>query len=210
MTSDNTHHPVSDTLASQLVAARRREAALVGVLRAVADGGSDLDEVLFAIAGHATELCGGAWGNVFSEDGDKIVVHANDITRSWLPEPTRTTRPRNSASALAYVLRDRQALRFDDLSTLDDPMFADSRATAVAVDTKSGVYVPVPNASPATGVAVFRTAIDPFTDDEVALLEAFAVQAANAIASARMTAEVAARNAALAEALELQDRKSVV
>ncbi len=210
MTSDNTHHPVSDTLASQLVAARRRETALVGVLRAVADGGSDLDEVLFAIAGHATELCGGAWGNVFSEDGDKIVVHANDITRSWLPEPTRTTRPRNSASALAYVLRDRQALRFDDLSTLDDPMFADSRATAVAVDTKSGVYVPVPNASPATGVAVFRTAIDPFTDDEVALLEAFAVQAANAIASARMTAEVAARNAALAEALELQTATSEV
>ena len=70
-------------------------------------------------------------------------------------------------------------IRFDDQSSLGDE-YAQSREAANAIGIKSAVYVPVPAGGAAVGVCVFRDAIDPFTDDDVALLQSFAVQAASA------------------------------
>ena len=57
---------------------------------------------------------------------------------------------------------------------------------------------------------MFKPIVEPFSDQDIATLETFAVQAGNAITNAEMTHEIAARNAELAEALALQTATSEI
>jgi GAF domain-containing protein len=100
------------------------------------------------------------------------------------------------------VLRDRSVIRFADQSTLGDE-YAQTRDAAVAIGARSSVYVPVPAGGAAVGMCVFRDVVDPFTDDDVTLLQSFAAQAASAVENARRQQE-------LNDALELQTATSEV
>lgn len=55
---------MSEELDVALERSRRRETALIGVLRAVADVGADVTTVMSEIALHAAELCDAAIGTV--------------------------------------------------------------------------------------------------------------------------------------------------
>ncbi len=102
------------------------------------------------------------------------------------------------------MLRDRITLAFDDQSNIQQPGFAQSIEAAQLFGIRSSVFAPMRSEGPPVGVAAFRLAVDPFTADEIDLLESFAAQAGNAVTNARLLADIEQRNAELAEALELQ------
>jgi len=110
---------VADDIQEQLEASLRREAALAGVLRAVA-ASSDLPTVLFEIARVSAELSGAVGAAVFVGEGDVIAVYGQDPDGA----STRIERPFGDDSALTSVLRKRVTLSFDDQSNIDDPAFA--------------------------------------------------------------------------------------
>ena len=199
--------------AERLEQAERRERALAEVLRAVTSG-DDLETVLLDIATAAAGLFDAPTAAVFVVEGDEIGMYADGMygdgatARGGLSR-TRWGREMSDTSALAEVLRDRHVVRFDDQTTLGD-RYAYSRDAAIAQGIRSAVYVPMPSGGLPLGVCVFKRIIDPFTDDDVAVLQAFAAQAANAVASARRADELAARNAELDEALQLQTATSEV
>ena len=194
--SQRTDEPTD--LAARLARAERREVALAGVLRAVAEAGDDLEAVLFEVAQHALALTGGVYANVFVVEDGKIAAYGaagNERT-------AKAFRDHSDVSALTEVLRDRNVLRFDDQSALGDD-YAQSREAALRMQTKSAVYVPLPTSGAPLGIYVARREIDPFTDDDVELLQSFAVQAGNAVTAAQQRREVA-------DALALQTATSDV
>jgi GAF domain-containing protein len=199
-----------DGTAAELVALRRREAALVGVLRAVADAPGGVEAVLFEVARCAAELCGGSMAIVFMFESDQVATY------NFLQQPEgegarrKTLRPDGETSALSEVLRDRVVVRFDDQSTVTDPRYLMSRAAAETFGFRSAAYVPVPTAGPALGLAVFKNVIEPFKDVDVSLLQAFAAQAANAVSAAQQRNDLEQRNREVAESLELQTATSEV
>jgi GAF domain-containing protein len=180
---------------------RRRERALGEVLRAVASG-DDLQTVLLGIAQAAAQLFDAPSAGVFALEGDEIGFYAQFTAPDGEMEGGRWPRPNDRTSSLAEVLRDRSVIRFDDQSTLGDE-YAQSRDAANAIGARSSVFVPVPAGGAAVGVCVLRDVVDPFTDDDVVMLQSFAAQAASAVENARRQQE-------LRDALELQIATSEV
>jgi GAF domain-containing protein/DNA-binding response OmpR family regulator len=196
---------VADDPSAQLEASLRREAALAGVLTAVARG-RDLAALLHEIAYWAAELSGASGGAVFVGEGEVIALYANGPER----QPRRIERPFGDDSALTKVLRDRVPLAFEDQSTIADPAYAESVEAATAAGVRSMVFVPLTSDGPPVGVFVFRHTVDPFTSHEIQLLETFATQAGNAVTNARLVADIEQRNAELADALALQTATSEI
>ncbi len=180
---------------------RRRERALAEVLRAVASG-NELQTVLVDIALAAAGLFDAPAAGVFALEGEEIAVYGQFPTPDGRHTHGRIQRANDRTSSLAEVLRERSVLRFDDQSALGDE-YAQSRQAATAMGVKSAVYVPLPAGGAAVGMCVFRAAVDPFSDDDVALLQSFAAQAASAVENAR-------RQEDLRSALELQTATSEV
>ena len=197
-------------LVQRLDRAERRERALAAVLRAVATDGNDLQTVLLDIATAAAGLFDAQMAGVFLTEGDEVGMYFHQAAEvSGATQRGRFGRDNSDSSALTEVLRDRQVVRFDDQSVLGDE-YAQSREAAIAIGARSAVYVPMPSGGLPLGIVVFKRIVEPFTDDDVALLQSFAAQAANAVESARRADELAARNAELAEALQLQTAASEV
>ena len=129
---------MSDDVEKQLEAALRREAALAGVLDAVARGG-ELDATLTEIAYWAAMLTGSSFGSVFHGDGDVIRMYGKGPDL----EPSFRNQPFGDDSALTKVLRERVTLAFDDQSNITDPGLAQSRDAARAFGIGSSVFAPL-------------------------------------------------------------------
>ena len=176
------------------------------MLRAVGDAGNDLDAVLFAIASNAAILTGLGFAAVFRHDGDAIAIYVAGPERE--PEIQQFTG--DATAAVNQVLEHRRTVVFDDQLNTDDPDQATSRRAAEEHGLRSAVYVPVPAGGPPAGLAVMKRVVEPFAPDEIEMLEAFAVQAGNAITNAELVRSIDERNAELAEALALQTAMSEV
>ncbi len=198
------------TLIERLERAKRRERALAAVLRLVAMDRIDLEAVLIGIAEQAAGLFDAPWAAVFvAENGEIGMYFHRTFDEPGVARQGRGGREMSSTSALTAVLRDRNVLRFDDQSAIGDE-YAQSRDAARESGVKSAVFVPIPAGGLALGIWVSKRVVDPFTDDDVALLQAFAAQAASAVESTRRAAELGAANAELAESLELRTATSEI
>ena len=194
-----------DDLHAQLAIAQRREAALAGVLRVVANSGGDLSQLMHGIADNARLLCAADVVGLFRFEGDHIAWIGSMHGEHVASDPAAA-----EDSILTRVLRERVVVRFDDQSTVADEAYAYSRKVAADVGFKSAAYVPVPGEGEAVGINALRATITPFTDDEVELLQTFAVQVGNALDAAKQRREIEQRNAELTAALTLQAATSEV
>ena len=129
------------------------------------------ESVLFEIARWTTELTDSPSGAVFVGDGDEIAVY--NFRRE--EGQNRVSRPFGDDSALTRVLRERVTLAFDDQSNIDEPGFSQSVEIAQSAGIRSSVFAPIKSDGPPVGVAAFRRVIEPFSNDEIELLESFAV-----------------------------------
>jgi signal transduction histidine kinase/DNA-binding response OmpR family regulator/putative methionine-R-sulfoxide reductase with GAF domain len=195
-------------LFNDLDAALERQTAMTEVLDAVSQARLDLQPVFDKVAEHADRLCQGTGALVLVRDDEHLILSAvagpmpmaRDRLRARLPIDT------NSISGAA-VLRG-EIVHIADWNAETASVYTNSPGRRVG---RSALAVPMMRGGVAIGAVAFtRPEPGGYTDDEIALLETFADQAAIAVDNARLLREIEERNEDLSESLELQTATSEI
>ena len=178
----------------------RREAAMAEILRVTNSSGGDLVRVFDAIIEKATRLCSASYGYIWTYDGESaraVAVHGDARFEEWLlqRDPVRPSQH----SPLGRVLLSKRLAQVvdakEDETYHNDPRF---RALVDRAGLRTLLHVPLRKGDTLFGViTVYRRERQPFTDQQIRLLESFAAQAVIAMENARLLSE-------LREALEQQ------
>jgi signal transduction histidine kinase len=180
-----------------LTEALERQTATSAILRVISRSATDIQPVLETIVEHAGRLCGALDALVFLVEGDQLVRKAHrgpvPITEGSFSFPI----DRDSASGRAVV--ECRTVHVEDF--LASQEFPRGRAIAERSGFRTAVTVPLVKEGAAIGTLVARRAeAQPFTPEQIALLETFADQAVIAIENVRLFTELQEKNRALTEA----------
>ncbi len=180
------------------------------ILRVISTSPTDAQPVFDTIARSVVRLCQAAFGYVFRFDGTLMHVAAHHnlpaeavaaLERQWPMRPDRRSVP-------ARAILDRRAVHIVDvLDEPDHPYLATSRALGI----RTMLTVPmIREGQPIGAIAVYRQDVQPFSDQQVALVATFASQAVIAVENVRLFTELEARNRDLTETLEQQTATSEI
>jgi GAF domain-containing protein len=188
--------------------ALRREAAIAEILQVTNASGGDLALVLNAIIEKATCLCSASYGYIWTYDGESaraVAVHGDARFEEWLlqRDPVRPSQH----SPLGRVLLSRRLAHVvdakEDETYRNDPRFRDLVDRA---GLRTLLHVPLRKGDTLLGViTVYRRERQPFTDQQIRLLESFAEQAVIAMENVRLLdeqREALERQTATAEVLQ--------
>ncbi len=176
-----------------LTEALARENATSEILRVIRSSPADLLPVFDAIAANAARLCSANDAQVLRVEGAGLRLVAASGTPS-MPSVRRLTR----GHLVGRAVIDRQTIHVRDLT---QALAEYPESTAAQYGVQSALAVPLLRDGVAVGVIrVSRTEIQPFTDQQIALLRTFADQAVIAIENVRLFKELQARN------LEIEDK----
>src|SRR5262245_36770153 len=182
-----------------------REAAISQILGVISSSPTDVQPVFDAIVQSATRLCDAAWGAAFRFDGRLQTFTAGcnltatelEVLRREFPRPL--TRERATGRAIA----DRRVVHIPDLQ--EDPEFAGAPLRAVGF--RSVLAVPMMRQGEPIGVlGLWHRKVQPFTDQQIALVQTLADQAVIAIENVRLfneTKEALERQTATSEVLRV-------
>src|SRR5262244_2468629 len=189
-------------LTEQLESREREQIATSEVLRVIASSSTDLQSVLDVVAEKAARLCEAKDALIFRIDGD----FSQRVARYGLmPGATeRGRRPITRGTPIGRAILDRQIVHVHDLKAEIGTQFADSETIVEAAGTRTVLAIPLLREENAIGaIAVRRQQVEPFSDEQIALLKTFADQAVIAIENARLFQE-------LKESLEQQTATSEI
>src|SRR5215213_8692221 len=190
--------------------ALEQQTAIAEVLRIIASSPADASVVLQAIIDSAARLCQADGGVILRVDGDELERMANFL-RGAGPHPVGQRMPILPGSWTGQTVLEKRTIHHDDVEAIMDREYPVSaryqrarheRQGASAYHVRSLLLTPLLRDGKAIGVLdVSRGEVRPFTDRQIALLEAFADQAVIAIDNARLFAELEQGNRDLSEAL---------
>jgi class 3 adenylate cyclase/putative methionine-R-sulfoxide reductase with GAF domain len=189
------------------VSERNALAALGRVLAAVSGAGFELQAVLDQVSSEAAAICRAEVGFCFLRDGDVFRFAAGSGGRAehWEYEKSHPDVV-SRASIVGRVALAGQPVQVADVSA--DPEYQGAAYSIGGYHTLLGV--PISTDEGLIGAfGLGRTAIAPFSDEEVALVTAFADQAAIAIRIARLlgdTREALERETAVGQVLQTISR----
>ncbi len=196
-------------LFNDLDAALERQTAMTEVLDAVSTARLDLQPVFDTVARYADRLCKGTGALIVVREGDDLM-----LTATAGPVPVDPDRIGSRAvgvddtSITGAAVVSGGSIHIVDWEAESASRFADSPARRMG---QSALAVPMMRGGEAIGAIGFtREAAGGYSDDEIALLEAFTDQAAIAVENARLLHEIEERNTDLSESLELQTATSAV
>ncbi|HSB41516.1 MAG TPA: GAF domain-containing protein [Methylomirabilota bacterium] len=192
---------------AELRAALEQQTATSEILRVISGSPTQIEPTFEAIAAAATSLCEADTASLFRFDGALIhfVAHHGrtssevESVRGSFPQPPRrqSVTARAILDAAAVHIRDvredaevEEALRRLYRTVLAVPLIREGRSLGT--------------------ITVARRVVEPFTEQQVALLRTFAEQAVIAIENVRLFQELEARNADLTESLEQQTATSEI
>jgi GAF domain-containing protein len=186
-----------------LTEALDQQTATSEVLKVISRSTFDLRPVLEILIENATRLCGAQQGFLFTSDDEvhhlAVEYNAPPAFKEWvLTHPSRT----GDASVVGRVAREGRVIQI-----LDAQADAAWRARNVGAPGLSGVRsllgVPMRREGVLIGViAMWRTAVRPYTGKERQLVETFADQAVIAIENVRLVTELQARTQDLTRSVE--------
>jgi two-component system, NtrC family, sensor kinase len=163
-----------------------------------------VEPVLDAIARTAARLCEASDALIYLVDGERRRLVAKHGAVPVLVA-VGDSLPLNSADPTGCAILDGRTIHVRDLAVAIRTRFPGAEALQRKLRARTVVATPLSVDGVAVGAIVIRrTRVRPFTAKQIALLRAFADQAAIAIANARLSAEMAGRNAELTEALAQQ------
>jgi GAF domain-containing protein len=200
----------TDALKAELRQAGDQQTATAEVLQVINSSPGDLAPVFEAMLDKAMHLCGAAFGNLFTYDGELFHTaahHGEPAYGDWLrqaspvhPERAVTFRRILGGAALVHIAD----VLDDDAYRNVDP---DARTAVEASRMRTLLSVPLRKDTTLLGViAIYRQEVRPFTDKQIALLQNFAAQAVIAMENARLiteTREALEQQTATAEVLQV-------
>ncbi len=200
-------------LKSRLKTARVQQHASAEVLRAVSNATGDLERSLYEIAEITKQLFEASSVSIFVAGGNEWgqIIHAGASSRRIGAEVPASQLRIGSHSLPGAVFSENRQIHLPDIFDVDSAI-ADwpGLPSARAAGSRTICGTPTRRASQPIGVlAVHRDWLAPFTDEELALLQAFADQAAIAIENARLfneTKQALERQTAAADVLKIISR----
>jgi transcriptional regulator with GAF, ATPase, and Fis domain len=158
--------------------------------------------ILDAIADRVARLCEsrGAW--IFLVDGNSL-RHVAGFGEMLFP--INPIQPLTRASVMGRAVIDRTVVHVEDMAAVPNREYSESHQYHVRCGDRTMLAAPMLRADSAVGVILLRRSeVRPFDPTHIDLVKEFADQAADAIETLRLSAELKARDAELAEALDQQ------
>src|SRR6516162_1155282 len=185
-----------------------REAALAEVLQTTNLSPGDLTPVFDAILAKAHALCGVEHGALVTYDGEYFRLAAeHGMPQFWVKQFRQPYRAAPGGGAERLLRGERYAQITDARGAAET---LQSRLT-IRTGSRTILSVPLRKEGALFGyITAHRREVRPFSDSEIALLEAFAAQAVIAMENARLLGELQARTRDLEESLEYQTATSEV
>jgi len=196
-------------LFNETTEALEQQTATSEILRVISRSPTDLQPVLDAVAENAARVCNARDAVLFRLEGDtlRIAAQYGTIPSSGVEQHLSVNRGWVTGRAVV----DRQTIHVKDLAAASEAEFPQGRERAQRFGHRTTLATPLLRQGVALGaILIRRTEVQPFTDNQVKLLQTFADQAVIAIENVRLFTELADRNRDLTEALEQQTATSEI
>jgi hypothetical protein len=188
--------------------ALEQQAAITDILRVISDSPADVQPVLESIAEHAARMCEARVVEIAIVDNEvfRLAAWFGLAKRLSRVEPVRLDR----STVTGRSICDLQPVQVTDLQKAGDE-FPLGRELAIRHGHRTTLSVPLIREGRALGAILVRRAeVRPFEEKHIALLKAFADQAAIAIENVRLFEAEQQRSRELSQALEQQTATSEV
>jgi len=182
--------------------ALEQQAAISDILRIISNSPNDVQPVLDAVAQHAARICEAQVVDIAIVDNEvfRFVASFGEMGRLSRGESV----PLDRSTVTGRSICDLQSVQIADVQSASDE-FPLSRELAIKFGYRTTLSVPLIREGRALGaILVRRTEVRPFEEKHIALLKAFADQAALAIENVRLFEAEQQRTRELTEALEQQ------
>jgi GAF domain-containing protein len=200
----------------QLTEAVEQQSATSEILRAIARSRTNIQPILDIIAENAAQLCGADDAVIRQVEGDTLraVAHFGSIPMAI---NLGGIDPIERGGFAGRAIQEARTLHVHDLMVVEDE-FPGARERGIALGVRTALAVPLlRDGKPLGLIHIRRLKVQPFTEQQIRLVETFADQAVIALENTRLFQELSDKsrslessNAGLREALEQQTATSEV
>jgi GAF domain-containing protein len=194
--------PTYEELQARVAELEAQQAATAEVLSLINRPSNDFKETLMTILRRAHTLVGAEFGALHLVEDGEVRSYVNTADNE-----TQPSRPIRRADMMGDAILAKQAVQFSGtVSEMAERYPATAEFFRARGQTAlTNLIVPLIREKEVVGaISIPRESPEPFTDEQVAIVQTFADQAAIAIETARAQQALTERNAELSEALEQQ------
>jgi len=179
----------SARLVSDLQESHEREAATAEMVGAISSSAGNLEPVFDTMLENATRLCEAGTGVVFRyEDATYRAVATRGVSPALGDILRQAPVRRGMRQVFAEIAAEKKTIHLPDAMTASGPRAGEAAALG---GIRTSLFVPMVKDGALVGVVqIFRYEVRPFTDRQIALVEALAAQGTIAIENARIMGEL--------------------